>query len=180
MPSGQKHTDELPLRAVELYAEGFTVAKIAQKLKIPSPTITNWKRKNYPESFEKKRRERLERKAQILEEESLESYQKVTVRQQKLLRAVTNRMARRLAEAPDDQISTELAAKFLDRFIEQEKELFMENDDLLRLKNTKVGGSMAAFGVNATRQGDITVAGYMQNAFDMIHGKQEPENNEPE
>ena len=169
MPKGVKHHPDKAIKACELYAEGFPIHKIAQKLRIKSQTITNWKRKNYPESFEKKRRQRTKDKAQILEEETLENYSKSSIRHQKLLRSAQVRFAKRIAHAEDKEITVNTAKDGLCESIDQEREIFLDVEEVVKIKN-RAYASISVGAAAATEGDNAKALAFLNASFDGVYG----------
>lgn len=173
----RKYSAETMAQAVELYAQGKTLTEIAEELKIPKGTICGWYDDKYPENWAEKRERRIKTLSEKLEKESLETYKKATIRQQHLLRSVQAKLASRIVNSTDDDLTTSDALKSLPEAIKEERKLYADLQTVLHLENK--GGQ--SFGIGAKLQdkegNTAQVMGYLTNAFERIHGQ---ENGKPD
>lgn len=130
-----KHGDEMMLRAMEMYCQGETIRGIGRILKIPANTVSKWKIAGYPDDWDKKRDKRLHEGAEALAKNTLEEYVSTRQRHQKMLRSAITRLALRITRATDAEISITKAVENLPVLIAAERELYMDPEELIRIKN---------------------------------------------
>ena len=169
--SRRRYTIEIKNTARRKYIEGAHVPEIAKELNVPDLTVHAWKRRLWGGNWDLAR-EKLDKAKDIIQEkQSLEDWELMLLRQQKLFRASASRLAKKIIEAPDSDISTPTAVEGLQALTARERELYRPKADLL---NPSKPGASVAIGARVSG-GNAELMAYLTNSFNETYGTPKPE-----
>lgn len=150
-----KHHDDIKLAVFNLFCDGKTVSDAAREVGISIQTANTWKRQKWPNDWEIARKQRIELKQKLLEEESLEKVSSMNRRQQVRFQKVLDIAAAGIAKKINSHdFSLSSAADILFRGSDAERKLYVAPEVAFAPKPI---GMQAGVGAFAKPNGELGV-----------------------